>query len=173
MKKIIIITTLMFFSINAKSQCGLPTSDTLQWLKTHIEQKNSYFHNKPFKTLMDSLCGMQKKMSSYFGPDIYDLRGRDSLVGDTIFTDNLTIGFGNWLMYDAYKKEDSAFWASKNSGLPYTYKMHIPIINIKFINTVPIPLSIVNDRVQGLYWSRNLANKLRTYLIDSVTIDEF
>jgi hypothetical protein len=41
----------------------LPTTDTLLLLKTRLEQNNAYYHDKPFKVLLDSLCGVKKSLA--------------------------------------------------------------------------------------------------------------
>jgi hypothetical protein len=173
MKKIIIITTLIFFSINAKSQCGLPTSDTLQWLKTHIEQKSSYFNGKPLKTLLDSLCGLKNKLKFYYAPIEYFLDDDDSLAVDYIYSKKLTICLGNILDSTIQSNVDTAFHNSFFNKTPYTYSAHIPRLNIIFKTKVPFPREIIDDRNDGMYWNRRIAYVLKPYLVDSVTIDEY
>lgn len=54
MKKLMIILGIMVL-LGIKLNAQSPVTDTLQWLKTNIEQRKNLFINKPLSVLLDSL----------------------------------------------------------------------------------------------------------------------
>jgi len=71
MKKIILIAVIILSLHTVKAQNQPVVTDTLQWLKTNIEQRSSYFNGKPLSVLLDSLHGLQLNIGDYTRPYLH------------------------------------------------------------------------------------------------------
>lgn len=66
-----------------------PVTDTLQWLRTNIEQRQHLFVNKPLKVMFDSLSTLRQGILQY-SPPYSEMWGRP----DTIWSNDVTLYFG-------------------------------------------------------------------------------
>ena len=68
MKKIL-IALILFLGLNSvQAQTANIGGDTLQWLRTHVEQQSNFFSGKPFKTVLDSLYQLKAAIVEYNPP---------------------------------------------------------------------------------------------------------
>ena len=153
MKKLIIVFSLFFVHSNAQYSPVIP--DTLQWLKTKIEQRNNYFHGKPLQVLFDSLYGLKNSIKSNLG--IYPKTWRHS---DTIYNNHITVYFED--IHDRKR--------IMNNGFANHY---VPLLKIWFINDVPFIYSWNDNDREGLgshRWNAKLEAYYSPFIVDSVSV---
>ncbi|HML57049.1 MAG TPA: hypothetical protein PLE75_00210 [Ferruginibacter sp.] len=88
MKKIIFIVVVLMLRVGY-SNAQPPITDTLQWLRTNIEQRQHLFVNKPLKVMFDSLGTLKQGILQY-SPPLSEMWGRP----DTIWCKDITLYFG-------------------------------------------------------------------------------
>jgi len=167
-KKIILIVAILLSLNTAKAQNQPVITDTLQWLKTNIEQKSSYYSGKPLRVLLDSLYGLNIKLQDYIPPNSQTLS-----FPDTIYTDHLQIYLGEY--YNGIKGHlhDSAFWV--HPGMD-TLNTHIPYLYIKFSQQIPFLMKWFSYDPQGLgssIWNTMLAEYYAPFVVGRVRIGEY
>ena len=161
MKKIIIITLLVIISSSLKVQSQPVVTDTLQWLKTNIEQRSSYFHGKPMVVLLDSLYGLKASLKDYTGAP-------PSAISrpDTVYMNHIIIYFDH--IY-------SGAICSSHLDNPYL-NTHVPYLYIKFKQLIPFIARWHFDNREGsgsITWNPSLAAYYGVFIVDSVTVGEY
>jgi len=167
-KKIILIAAILLGLHTAKAQNQPVVTDTLQWLKTNIEQRSGYFSGKPLGILLDSLYGLNAKLEDYISPISPTLS-----LPDTIYTDHLQIYFGNYFNGPKGHLHDSAFRV--HPGMD-TLNTHIPYLYIKFAQQIPFLANWYSYDPKGLgsiHWNPLLAAYYGPFVVSSVTVGEY
>ena len=151
--------------INATAE-GQAITDTLQWLKTNIEQKSSNYTGKPIGILLDTLAHrcIYKGICQYIAPITSDGAAAETKAGDTVYTSKFKIYFGNVL----YRHGTVSQLHRENPSI----NTHLKWIYIKFTNQIPFPSRILSDRYLGNQFGP-VEGICRPYIVKSVTVGEF
>ena len=164
MKKLITIILFSLSFVHSNAQNSPVITDTLQWLKTNIEQKNNYYHGKPLHLLLDSLYGLKSSIKCYMAIMPKSLRNRDTSSG---YDNNITIYFAN--IYDKGNITLSHF-------NDINANTHVPQLKIYFTTDVPFKNYWLDTDRKGLgsvMWNSTLENFYSPYLVDSVSVGEY
>lgn len=162
MKKLIIIIGFILTFVKSDAQYSPVITDTLQWLKTNIEQKNSYYHGKPLHLLLDSLYGLKSAIKCHMGIMPKSLRNPD-----TGYDNNITIYFAN--IFDGGNITLSHF-------NDINANTHVPQLKIYFTTDVPFKNYWRDTDRKGLgsvMWNSIVENFYSPYLVDSVSVGEY
>jgi hypothetical protein len=156
---IIISTSCYSTKITAQNP---PITDTLQWLKVNIEQKNSYFYNKPFSAILDTLqvYGLKNKLTEYLIPNISYDQPAHTLARDTIKTRILKI------YLEDFFNSPKLFSHDTNPNI----NTHIKWIYMEFFEPIPYPNSVYVKRSTAWHTIENL---VKNYTIYRVSVGEY
>ena len=91
---IFLLILICFGAIQLKAQ--MPITDTLQWLKTRIEQKKAYYIGKPFRFLLDTLRSNSIYIQQYTPPVTSYNAPTLTQPKDTIYSNNFIVFFGEY-----------------------------------------------------------------------------
>ena len=173
MKKIIYIITITFLSNQIQSNAQ--SIDTLQLLKTHIENNKVNYIGKPFKALSDTLKKLNLPIIEYSGPhDSYSAM----YINDTIWVD----GFSLYFDEITYDKMSIHFTATRNNNGQDTANTHIKFITIWFQSPIPYLRawnyllyadSDEHANLSGIVWNRKIANFYKNCIIKNLKVSEF
>ena len=168
MKKLIIIvgiTVLLGTKLNAQT----PVTDTLQWLKTNIEQRKNLFINKPLKVLLDSLKELKQGIVEYSGPSWYAIGN----LNDTIKVRSIKLYFEKVIGSEKFWMHHDIFFANKGVD---TLNTHIKILSIDFISPV-IYLrrwrSYNSDTLGSNEWLPIVARLYKNAIVKDVKVYEY
>ena len=166
MKKIILLISILVTGyINANNAQGQAITDTLQWLKTNIEQKSSYYTGKPLSVLLDTL----NKRNIYPGLWQYvhafksDGAQAESIAGDTVYVASFTIYFGYQLFGRGTVDQVHRANPSINTHLKWMY--------LKFTQKIPLPSNIIFDSHFGDQFNA-VQSICRPFIVKSVSVGE-
>ena len=145
---------------------GQAITDTLQWLKINIEQKDSYYVGKPLSVLLDTLAkrNIYRGIWQYMSAIISDGAQAESSPGDTIYTASMKIYFGNQLFGVGKISQIHRENASVNTHLRWMY--------LTFTQKIPFPSSIIFDRHFDDQFAP-VESICRPYIVQSVTVGEY
>lgn len=143
---------------------GQAITDTLQWLKTNIEQKNNCYVGKPLSVLLDTLAnrGIYQGKWQYNSPINSDGAPAETTAGDTVYTAHFKIYFGD-------QKFGVIGQMHRDDPLVNT---HLKWVYLTLTKQVPLPSIIVFDRYIGLQFGYVEAI-CRPYIVKSVTVGEY
>jgi len=166
MKKLMIIlgiTVLLGTKLNAQP----PVTDTLQWLKTNIEQRKNLFINKPLSVLLDSLKELKQGIVEYEGPGWYAIGN----LNDTIKVKSITLFFA-----ELADKEDLHYQHFFSNNMKDTPNTYIKYIIIKF--TQPVVFlrkwwSYNSDNLGSNEWLPIVARLYKNAIVKDVKVDEY
>src|SRR5690606_22584445 len=120
-------------------------TDTLQWLRTNIEQREHLFIHQPLQVMLDSLYELKRGIIQYSPPypEVWS-------QPDTIWGKRIALYFGEiWGGSLISQLHDSM------SGI----HTHVPVIYVEFSWPVPFIskwVSIDRDGLGSLYWNPQL-----------------
>jgi hypothetical protein len=165
MKIKLVIIFLLFIagSNNLKGQIPI---DTLQWLKTNIEQKNYLFTGMPLSVLFDSLGNLKNAIADYDAP-LFDDNGQ---MPDTVFTTFIRLFFAPGGLEVSGEHLDSFF---ANLPEPNT---HVPYIEITFSSSVPFVrewFTTDKERLGSIRWNRYLRNYWEQFIVADLKVGEY
>ncbi|MBX2931677.1 MAG: hypothetical protein KF781_07025 [Chitinophagaceae bacterium] len=166
-KSIIIVLLLVIIGTdNLKSQTPI---DTLQWLKTNIEQKNYLFSGKPLSVLFDSLGNLKNALADYDAPIIDD----NGQFSDTTHNAFLRIYFapGSLFVFNKYHRHSYSPVTHRD-----TLNTHVPCLEITFASPVPFVTAWFDndkERLGSMKWNRYLRNYWGQFIVDSVIVGEY
>ena len=145
---------------------GQAITDTLQWLKINIEQKNNHYAGKPLSVLLDTLAkrNIYRGIWQYMSAIISDGAQAESSPGDTIYTASMKIYFGNQLFGVGKISQIHRENPSINTHLRWMY--------LKFTQKIPFPTSITLDQHFGDQFG-SVESICRPYIVQSVTVGEY
>lgn len=164
-KILIAVIFLLYTQTNLRSQI---ITDTLQWLKTNIEQKSYLFTGKPLKVVFDSLGNLKNALVDYDPPLM-----ENGQFPDTTYNTVLKIYFTPGSL-----KVNGAHWNSfvASSLNKDTLNTHVPYLKIFFANPVPFVtawFSNDKERLGSIRWNRYLRNYWGQGIVQSVVVGEY
>ncbi|HCF64413.1 MAG TPA: hypothetical protein DEU93_09905, partial [Chitinophagaceae bacterium] len=136
-------------------------TDTLQWLRTNIEQHQHLFVNKPLKVMFDSLGTLKQGILQY-SPPLSEMWGRP----DTIWCKDFALYFGERFGGAIFQLH------AANPGI----NTHVPVIYIELSWPVPfLDKWYVEDRngLGSTNWNRQLEAFWGQYIVSSIRIGEY
>lgn len=178
MKIIIIIISVLFISNYCQAQQP-DITDTLQWLKTNIEQRNSFFSGKPFKTILDSLYGLKAKLVEYNVPqDIHqfsdEIRTGKAANKDTLFVDELRIYLDSISDGGVVDQLHEELWTNNfKNNLHNTINTHVKFIRIVFSSSVPFLRSWCDSPLGSRNWTLLSEGYFGSFIVQSVSVGEY
>ncbi|HRN91581.1 MAG TPA: hypothetical protein PLE75_00215 [Ferruginibacter sp.] len=161
MKKIIFIVVVLMLRVGY-SNAQPPVTDTLQWLRTNIEQRQHLFVNKPLKVMFDSLYHLKNGILQYISP-----RAKGWSKPDTIWQKKLVLYFGERWGGGAVSQSHMS-----NPGI----NTHVPVIVVEFSWPVAFLRKWYSADPDGLGstdWNRQLEAFWSQQWVRSITIKEF
>ena len=168
MKKLIIIvgiTVLLGTKLNAQT----PVTDTLQWLKTNIEQRKNLFINKPLSVLLDSLNDLKQGIVEYLGPEWYSVGN----LNDTIWTKGINLYFEEMIGSEKATMHHNILIANNGKD---TLNTHIKVLSIDFISPVIFLRkwwSYNSDTLGSNEWLPIVARLYKNAIVKDVKVDEY
>ena len=168
MKKLIIILGIMVL-LGTKLNAQPPVTDTLQWLKTNIEQRKNLFINKPLSVLLDSLKELKQGIVEYSGPSWYAIGN----LNDTIKVRSIKLYFEKVIGSEKFWMHHDIFFANKGVD---TLNTHIKFIIIKF--TQPVVFlrkwwSYNSDNLGSNEWLPIVERLYKNAIVKDVKVDEY
>ena len=168
MKKIVFILGIMILS-GIKLNAQPPVTDTLQWLKTNIEQRKNLFINKPLSVLLDSLKELKQGIVEYSGPSLYSI----GHLNDTIKVRSIELCFEEVIGSEKFWMHHDIFFANKGVD---TLNTHIKFIIIKF--TQPVVFlrkwwSYNSDNLGSNEWLPIVERLYKNAIVKDVKVDEY
>lgn len=167
MKNLIIILSIFVASscIADKAQ-GQIITDTLQWLKTNIEQQNKYYVGKPLGVLLDTLRkrNIYPGIWQYTAPIKSDGTPAEARAGDTVYTANFMIYFGNLLFGKSKIPQIHRDNLLANTHLRWMY--------LEFTKLIPFPSNIIFDPNTGDQFG-SVEGICRPFIVRSVIVGEY
>jgi hypothetical protein len=159
MKKLL-VTIILIVGINFSSKAQI--TDTLQWLRTNIEQREHLFVHKPLQVLFDSLYDLKRGILQYIPPIT-----KNWSRPDTIWCKDITLYFG--------ERFGGGVVSQLHRSIP-DINTHVPVIYVEF--SWPVPFlrkwySIDPDGLGSINWNPQLEAFWGRYWIRSVRIEEF
>ena len=186
MKKIIIIVCLLITALKStKAQTANIGSDTLQWLKTNIEQRSSsYFSGKSFKTILDSLYQLKAQIVEFDPPLNVSLAcggtkanaitGVDTVNHTYLFVDSLTMYFeaiSDGGIVDQIQTELSI--NNLNNNQNNIVNTHVKYFTVVFQRTVRYPRYIANSENGTWLWTAFAEYYWGPNIIQRVSVGEY
>ncbi|MCC6181014.1 MAG: hypothetical protein IT237_04200 [Bacteroidia bacterium] len=168
MKKLMIILGIMVL-LGIKLNAQSPVTDTLQWLKTNIEQRKNLFINKPLSVLLDSLKELKQGIVEYTGPDWYAIGN----LNDTIWTTRINLYFEEMTGSAKEEMHHNVFYSNNFKD---TLNTHIKILRIKF--TQPVIFlrkwwSYNSDTLGSNEWLPKVAALNKNAIVKDVKVYEY
>src|SRR5690606_10422488 len=155
-----IVATFMLGVLSSNAQPSI--TDTLQWLRTNIEQREHLFVHKPLQVLLDSLHELKNGIIQYSPP--YPEKWSQP---DTIWGKRISLYFG-----EVWGGGEIDQLHRLNPGI----NTHIPVIVVEFSWPVPYLSKWMSEDPEGLGtedWNPQLEAFWSRYWINSVRIEEF
>ena len=167
MKTIIILVLITFCTIyQGKSQ---PIADTLQWLKTNIEQRSHLFSGKPLGVLLDSLKDLKNEIREYSGPRWYAVGN----LNDTVWVKGIDLSFEKIIGSEKDFRHQEVFFSNNMND---TLNTHIKILKIEFAWPVPFLRKWWSYDRKGLgsyAWNAKLEAFWKEAYVLSVKVEEY
>ena len=168
MKKYKIIIIIMMLNCFAYIKADCQITDTLQWLKSRIEQ-NSYYIGKPLGVLLDSirLNGVYVNNNNNWevsGLIFSDDQPAHTLPRDTAWTNNFSIYFGKLFGINGAGHIHDLSSTDVNT--------HLIFIDLTFTQKIPFPTKLTADPdMCGLFGP--VENICRPYIVASIKVGEY
>jgi hypothetical protein len=155
------------------------TTDTLQWMQTHIQVQSVYFSGKPLSVIFDSLYMLKMLIAEYDPPQ--DIKATSMEVGpqrwhnkDTLFVDSLTFYLAP--ISDGGVVDQIHEDVSLNNLRNHTHNVvntHVKYFRVVFQQSIPYLRSIARS-ANGLgNWSPFVEYFWGGRIVQSVTVGEY
>jgi hypothetical protein len=163
---VIIIITISLSCSDTKLYAQQPApTDTLGWLKANIEANSSYYVGKPLSILLDTLNAhsLLSAIVDYMRPHISDGAAANTLPGDTVWTNRISIYFQP--IFDEGVKQQM-------HDVDWNVNTHVPVVRLTFTQRIPFLTSLAKNVHIGTLFGP-VQGLCRPYIVASIKVGEW